>query len=363
MNPYKSPAFRATLVAASILAWAPPALACLPPLLCAPIVPFAAGSVIPASASAIPVVLAKDKQTGNLAQAQLIDADGKPALIEVVEDSAWGWHLIKPLKGLKAGASYTLRLESGCQEPGAATPTQVDTPFTTGPAAELPSSFGTLALTAQKPSTLTVATYAGSCVVPLLAARADVELAHSPDLDPWLALSRAELWVDGQLWSQSAYGALPLAGGAAPPPTGPGGRNVHRFHVPCQVVPNGADKGVDEGLHHVDLRIFVAGTKVPAPYLWGDVEVSCNPAAPADAGSAADGLGDTQSGGDSAAAAETTDAADSGSLADGTSGAAPAPMKAAAGGCAAGQPAQSGAWWLLAVALFWARKRRWPSAL
>ncbi len=323
------------LTTASTLLWTPSAGACQPNILCAPVVPFAAGSQIPASTAAIPVQLPKNIQTGKQAvQVQLLDANGQPMLIEVVADAAPGWQLIKPLKGLKANASYTLRLESACNAPGAVTPTLVDTPFTTGPAAELPSTFGMLQLTVKPPTTLSVWTSAGSCVVPLLAAQAEVALDGAPALAPWLALSRAELWVDGLLWQRSAYGAVPLLSAPAQQ-SGNGGRNAHSFFVPCAEVPKSADAGVPPGKHHVDLRLYIAGQNVQAPYLWGDVTVECSAVVTADAGS-------------------TPDAA----VADTSAASTPAPQSKAAGGCAAGPRASGGVWLLIAATVVLAGHRR-----
>lgn len=309
-----------------LLAWAPGALACEPSFSCTPLVPFAAGSQIPASAVAIPVLFPNNGQGTPASHVQLLDASGQPVLIEVVADASQGWHLVKPLKGFKENASYTLRLESPCTAPGAATPSTIDTPFTTGAAAALPATFGTLQLSLKAPSVLSVWTAAGSCTVPLLVAQGEVALDGAPGLVPWLALTRAELWVDGLLWHRSAYGAAPLPN--PPANQAPGyGRNAHSFHVPCGYVPKYADEGMAPGLHHVDLRLYIAGHAVQAPYLWGDIAVACTPGSTVDAGATAD-------------AANAPDAVQTGTQ---------MPESAAQGGCAAG-PRSPLSGWLLAVA-------------
>ncbi len=317
------------LAAAMVTSWGASAWACQPLILCAPVVPFAAGSQVPASAVAIPVQLPKQMGTGKLAQAQLLDASGQPVPIEVVDDAQWGWQLVKPTKGLKAGASYTLRLESTCQAPSGVTPTLVDTPFTAGPAAPVPATFGTLTLTPKPPAVFPVWTLAGSCVVPLKVAQAEVALDADPSLTPWLALTRTELWIDGKLWLGSGYGDLPLVAASATQ-TDSGGRNIHSFYVPCADVPQYADAGVLPGQHHVDLRLYIAGQNLEAPYLWGDVNVTCGPGNRTDAGSTADTSGSPP----------------------------PSPQSKPSGGCSAGPATGGGMWLLVAMAAALVRHRR-----
>jgi hypothetical protein len=320
-----------------------PTLACGPMVLCKPKLSFAAGAQLPANTQAIPMMVPKPYQPPFDMLVPQLYADGQLQTTDLVDDAVAGWKLLKPVKGLKAGTTYLLHLPGFCPDlesaTGALLPAE-DVTFTAGPEAPVPATLGALALNTLAPSMVAVWTQSGSCTVPILAARGQVGVKANPELLPWQALTRAELWVDGALWVRSDYADVPLLG-TLPLPTSIG-RTVHEFHVPCGNVPPMDDAGVKAGPHHVDVRMHVAGAYNDAPYLYGDLVVTCDAAPQEDAASSAD----------ADAAGDAT-----GTFAEPAAEGAAAPARGA--GCAAtGRAGGGGGWFALgAAAMLWTRRR------
>ncbi len=333
----------APLVAVVLGLCAEPAQACSPFFLCKPRIPFFAGAQIPASALAIPLQLPAPMQPPyEPIVPQLRDAGGAVVAVDLVADSLPGWTLLKPVKGFADHANYTLHLPGFCQDGNGAVLPPDDVTFTTGAKASVPAALGTLVLGALPPTMVSVWTASGSCTVPILAARGTVALDAPPELAPWHALARAELWLDGQVWTQAVYGDLPLVGDAQG--ANDFGRTVRSFFVACGDVPSMADAGLKPGPHHVDVRVHIAGAFNDAPYLFGDVTVAC--AATPDTDASATGDADTDATG---AFAECGVAAPDGGR---------------EGGCSAGSTGHRAGWWaigFLALALLgggrWLRPR------
>ncbi len=320
------------------------ALACSPLILCAPQVAFPAGTQIPANAQGLPLALPAPMQAPfEPIQPQLRDAGGQVVPTELVDDTLPGWKLLKPLKGFTANTTYTMHATNFCTDPqtgGTAVPTDVT--FTTGKDALLPTEQGTLHLGALAPDQVSVWTSSGSCTESILAARGVVALEANPLWQPWLPLTRAEVWVDGVKWSQSSYGNLPLGTAATDPGTVPHG--PRSFHVACQTVPQYADAGLAQGAHHVDLRVHIAGAYADPAYLYGDVTVTCGKPLDPDAGATDGGTSEDASAG--------LDGAQD------TAGSA-APDAASTSGCAASRGgATTSAWLLLLCALGIGLRRR-----
>ena len=333
------------LVAVALGLCASPAEACSPFFLCKPRIPFFAGAQIPASALAIPLQLPAAMQPPyEPIVPQLLDAGGAVVAVDLVADSLPGWTLLKPVKGFADHANYTLHLPGFCQDGNGAVLPPEDVTFTTGAKASVPAALGTLVLGALPPALVSVWTASGSCTVPILAARGTVALDAPPELAPWHALARAELWLDGQVWTQAVYGDLPLVGDAQG--VNDFGRTVRSFFVACGDVPSMADAGLKPGPHHVDVRVHIAGEFNDAPYLFGDVTVACAATPDTDASATGDAAGDADATG---AFAECGVAANDGGR---------------EGGCSAGSTGHRAGWWavgFLALALLgggrWLRPR------
>lgn len=314
------------VIGAMMTGWALPADACSPPLVCKPKLSFAAGAQLPATAPGIPILLPTPMQPPyEPVVPVLLDGAGQPMAIDVADDSLPGWKLIKPLKGLQTGKVYTLRLPGFCQDANGALLPPEDVTFTAVAKPDPPVSVGALELTALAPAQVSVWTSAGSCTVPIQAARGVVALQPDPALLPWLPLARAELWLDGEVWTRGLYGDLPLAGATTDP--GSFGRTVRSFFVACGEVPAMADAGLAPGLHHVDLRVHVAGATSDAAYLYGDLTVGCIVTPGDDATTFTDSAADA-----------TSTVAESG-----------AEAKSADNGCAAGAGGGATPGWLAAV--------------
>ncbi len=262
------------------------AWACTAPLVCKPKTSLTPGAQIPANAQAIPVLLPTPLQPPyEPVVAELRDAQGQPVATQAVDD-AMGWTLLKPVKGFLPSTTYILHLPSLCKDATGALEPPTDVTFTTGSAAPLPATLGQLQLKALAPELVSVWTTSGSCTEAILAARGAIDFAAVPELAPWRQLARAEVRVDGESWANSAYGDLPLAG--EDPAYSPKGRTIHAFHVACATVPSSADEGLLPGMHHVDLRVHIAGEAKDAPDLAGDLSVTCPSQPDTDAGSDGD---------------------------------------------------------------------------
>lgn len=333
------PAVVSTLTLLALLT-AADAWACTAPLVCKPKTSLSPGAQIPANAQAIPVLLPTPLQPPyEPVVPELRDAAGKPVEVEA-KDDAMGWTILRPLKGFAPSSTYTLHLPSLCKDPSGSIEPPTDVTFTTGPTAPLPTSLGTLQLAALPVELVSVWTSSGSCTEAILAARGSIDLAAVAELAPWKALARAEVRVDGASWANSAYGDLPLAGEA--PAYQPKGRTIHAFHVACATVPSSADAGLQPGLHHVELRIHIAGETQDAPDLAGDLSVTCPSQPDVDAGGDADtGL--------------TPDAADAKDSADTAASGTPKPAKPQDDGCSASRTSQDSAIgplaWLVTLSL------------
>ena len=333
------PAVVSTLTLLALLT-AADAWACTAPLVCKPKTSLSPGAQIPANAQAIPVLLPTPLQPPyEPVVPELRDAAGKPVEVEA-KDDAMGWTILRPLKGFAPSSTYTLHLPSLCKDPSGSIEPPTDVTFTTGPAAPLPTSLGTLQLAALPVELVSVWTSSGSCTEAILAARGSIDLAAVAELAPWKALARAEVRVDGASWANSAYGDLPLAGEA--PAYQPKGRTIHAFHVACATVPSSADAGLQPGLHHVELRIHIAGETQDALDLAGDLSVTCPSQPDVDAGGDADtGL--------------TPDAADAKDSADTAASGTPKPANSQDDGCSASRVSQNSALsplaWLVTLSL------------
>jgi hypothetical protein len=292
------PAVVSTLTLLALLT-AADAWACTAPLVCKPKTSLTSGAQVPANAQAIPVLLPTPLQPPyEPVVPELRDVAGKPVEVEA-KDDAMGWTILRPVKGFSPASSYTLHLPSLCKDPSGSIEPPTDVTFTTGPTAPLPASLGTLQLAALPVELVSVWTTTGSCTEAILAARGSIDFAAVGEFAPWRALARAEVRIDGASWANSAYGDLPLAGEA--PAYQPKGRTIHAFHVACATVPSSADAGLQPGLHHVELRIHIAGEANDAPDLAGDLSVTCPSQPPVDAGSDSD----TADGTDASVGADT----------------------------------------------------------
>ena len=344
---------------------ATPALACSPMYLCKPKITFAAGAVLPANTAAIPLLLPSPNQPPYEPLVPVLYQDGQVEPTELVDDTMAGWKLFKPLKGLKEGKTYVLHLPQFCPDfetGGTSVLPPDDVTFVAGPTAPVPTTLGTLGLTALAPAMVSVWTNSGSCTEPILAAQGRVDVALAPAWQPWLTLTRSELWVDGTVWQKSVYGDVPQTG--ATPPEGTFGRTVHAFHAACQTVQAGTDGGVQPGEHHVDVRLHLAGAYDDAPYIYKDMALGCIAIPEQDAGTTADtdASPETDAPTDADAGADAPSNTADGVTADGTTGGAPPAAPAPGNGCTAARGGAGQAWSLamgalLAAGLVWGRRR------
>ena len=339
-----APVLAAAAVLLGGIAVSAPLWACTAPLVCKPKLSLVAGAQIPANAKGIPVLLPTPLQPPyQPVVPQLLNSAGQPVAVDLLDD-AIGWTLVKPVKGFEVGSLYTLRLATLCKDAEGALLPPDDITLTASAAAPLPTELGVLQLTAMPAELVSVWTTTGSCTEAILAVRGRIAVQATAALAPWKALARTEVKIDGAPWAQSGYGDLPLADERTPAKLM--GRTIHAFHAGCGPISSSADKGLPVGLHHVELRIHVAGEASDAPDLQGDLQLQC-PASPDK---------DTISGTDATA--------DAGK--DATPGpVATASLEGGGGSCGAAQSAGLG-WWAgaagLALVVAWRRRMRGPAA-
>jgi len=119
---------------------------------------------------------------------------GSPVSFSFMEQPSGGY-LIRLDAPLEPGAIYRVEGTTFCWMG----PTQ-PVILRAGPVAALPTSLGSLAASAPTIRKLTVATYAGSCIVDISAAAADISIALATDAKPWGNALLYSTLVDGQPW-------------------------------------------------------------------------------------------------------------------------------------------------------------------
>ena len=168
-----------------------------------------------------------------------------------IEDNDDRTYLLRLDEDLVPGSEYILRCDDQYREEE-----PIETRFTAYAPAALPSEIGTLQVSDPRIEVITVATISGSCDTDITAAVVDIELQHADSAIPWINVLDYETLVDGERWAASAS----LAGS---PDWAPGGswmgRGGDRIYVLCAADDSGAQPGVEEGDHTVQMEATMPG--------------------------------------------------------------------------------------------------------
>jgi len=213
--------------------------------------------------------------------------------------------------------------------------------FVVGPAAPTPTSAGTLSVTVQVETALTVPVNAGFCATQYSGPTARLHWTADPELVPWLPLTQIVVRVDGKEWARTPYG--PQGGKLI-------GKPWNFFDLsPDVVVTRCSDQPVNppsmappwpgQGKHTIELQVHIAGMAANPPPLTAEVTLNCAPNA-----TGADALGGTDAQADGLGGPDAAQVPGNARQAPSNSG------------CNAGP--QSGAGWLAVLALFGLALRR-----
>lgn len=150
--------------------------------------------------------------------------------------------------------------------------------FTIGPSAPVPTSSATIALL----DSTWVDASNSSCGASPEVQLARLRITPTTAMEPWLALARWELEVDGRLAGTAAYGTIP-AGAFEPEATqGVAFRPVNVVQVECQAAPGGP--GFAPGLHQVRVVARIEGFSSPIASNSLSVQIDCIPGGTRDGG-------------------------------------------------------------------------------
>jgi hypothetical protein len=178
--------------------------------------------------------------------------------------------LLVPTQPLVPG-TYLVRYDETCMfyAPDAAAAIQM--PITVGAEASLPTLAGSITIAQQEVATIMVGAPI-SCVADIQAATVRVQLTPSPELAPFLPVTRLHAIVDGADWATSWYGETPQD---LPP--------LHSFRAPLQFFafcarPDAAtsyEQGLALGPHHAEIDVHIAGAASDPPPVAVDFTLSC----------------------------------------------------------------------------------------
>jgi hypothetical protein len=202
---------------------------------------------------------------------------GSPVSFSFMKQPSGGY-VIRLDAPLEPGASYRVEGTSFCWMG----PTQ-PVILRAGPVAALPTSLGNLAASTPTLRKLTVATYAGSCIVDISAAAADISIALASDAKPWENALLYSTLVDGQPWrpTGSLAGFSTLGSSWV-------GRARDLVYSPCHSMDGGQlllTTDLPQGRHTVQMVATLPGSSWGARSDTVEVDLECEP--PADAQDAA----------------------------------------------------------------------------
>ncbi len=199
----------------------------------------------------------------------LFRADGGavPASIEIADNVI----LVRPSAPFADGEHYTVHFSSRCDGAG---PEQAAS-FSITAAQPLPTSIGTLTMKAKGHGTIAIPE-GSMCVEQMQGAYAQLELALSPQMLPFLPVTRWSLWVDDTLWAVEQAGAVHANGLLGAIPTYSSqfqvAPRVLEVHAPC---PSEKRTGLTLGKHTAELRATIAGFDAPMTSSVG-IELGCS---------------------------------------------------------------------------------------
>jgi MYXO-CTERM domain-containing protein len=171
-------------------------------------------------------------------------------------------YLIVPDAALAAGTEYVLTDAGAC----GFGPTQGGprATFTVGPAAPLPTSLGTLAITGTQDGTWSLGGTDGSCWVltDIAGVRVGVDFASTPDAAPWRDVLHFATVVDGAPWTPSEASFAAREPGASWD-----GRGVDLLHTACAEdgtswSPMNVADNLSPGAHQVEMHATLPSTDV-----------------------------------------------------------------------------------------------------
>lgn len=147
--------------------------------------------------------------------------------------------------------------------------------FVIGPAAPLPATSATLAFV---DSRWIPDSGSSSCGASPAMQLARLRVTPTSDMEPWLALARWDLEVDGRLAGAAPYGAVP-AGAYEPEAT------QAPFFLPINIVPITCQGGgITPGMHQVRLLARLEGVAMPIASNTLSLQIDCVPGGAPDAG-------------------------------------------------------------------------------
>lgn len=188
------------------------------------------GEMVPANAAAILWQPTGDTPNGpDPSLVVLTRLDPPPATaIPLSATSAGRRFLLAPEEPLVAGATYQIVDHNRCESEPERGGTEAT--FVTGPELPLPTTLGTVALSAPMVADTTVPDLSGWCSVDATAVTTRVAFTPDPAAVPWLPMLARELVVDGSVWR----------------------RDERLYHV-CESSDD-ANRGLAAGYHQVQMR-------------------------------------------------------------------------------------------------------------
>lgn len=267
-----------------------------------------------------------------------------------------GEFLVRPQAPLTPGEFYRIEYPEPCTgefgTPGPDGGAVLASSFVAESPSSLPASVGALSVQESAEGKLGILTVCGRCERDVDVAFAKLSLTPTPELVPYLPVTRFILYVDGEYWAEAPYGSFTLDGGFDPrgwrvvETSGPtasqrlvenwitDSRRVDLVYARChRHTDSTEDDGVMPGAHTAQLVAEIAGTSVQLVSIAIAVDLQCfaagtsvsssdqcvwNGTGPKDGG-----FGDAASDGDAGKAASDAGPAadmDAGMVADGGAG-------------------------------------------
>jgi hypothetical protein len=162
------------------------------------------------------------------------------------------------------GSSWELALRD------TGSPCDTSTRFTIGPPAPVPTVAAMISQLESRWSPAQVNTCGGFPEAQLVSFR----MQPTAEMEPWLALARWELEVDGRSVTTSSFGVFQA--GVFEPALDPQSRAFPRFYI-LQVECNPGPSGIGPGLHTVRFLARIEGIATPIASNALNVQVACTP--------------------------------------------------------------------------------------
>lgn len=189
-------------------------------------------------------------------------ADPSTVLPFTATPTSDGGYLLVPTQPLSVGVNYGITDGNACTGFDIKGPS---TSFEVVAAAPLPIVLGTISETRNEIAPLDVGTSSGSCTTEVTAH----QIGITPDLIfealPWTDMFHFDVLVDGQVWQRtSSINILPSV------------RGTWVLYHTCSSTDTGAQTGLAEGPHTVEVRATIPGTQTMLSTETLSIEMACD---------------------------------------------------------------------------------------